>query len=84
MIRSLVQVSENYRIFSGEVPELVDSVVQERPAVLFINREHLEEGLPHVKSVSKYTPYPTDSTSCANLLWSFFGRSLEDEYDRIF
>ena len=63
---------------------MVDSVVQERPAVLFINKEYLKEGLPHVRSVSKHAPYPADSTMCANLLWSFFGRSLEDEHNCIF
>lgn len=79
-----LQVSENYKIFSSELQDMVDSVVQERPAVLFIDVEHLQEGLPLVKSISKHAPYPADSTGCANLLWSFFGRSLEDKYNRIF
>lgn len=78
------QVAKNYRLFSEELPEIVDSMVQERPAVLFIDHGYLIKGLPHLKSVSKHSAYPTDSTSCANLLWSFFGRSLEDRYNQIF
>jgi len=58
--------------------------LQERPAILFIEHDFLAWGLPQLKSVSKHSTYPTDSVSCANLIWSFFGRSLEDQYNQIF
>jgi len=86
------QVSKTYTLLCNELPDtveahgalLVDSMVQERPAILFIEHDFLAWGLPQLKSVSKHSTYPTDSVSCANLIWSFFGRSLEDQYNQIF
>ena len=78
-----MQIAVNYQLFSRELPQMdVDTVVQERPAILFIESDLLESGLPEIKSMT--SPHPTDSTTCANLLWAIFGRSLEDRYNQVF
>ena len=79
---SCVQVSSNYSLFTQELPEMdVDTVVQERPAVLFIENNLLHSGLPELRAMTA-TSF-ADSTTFANLLWAIFGRSLEDRLDQV-
>lgn len=76
------QVAGNYQLFRHELPQLdVDTVVQEKPAVLFIHKDMLIEGLPQLRSMTH--PYSADSTTVANLIWATFGRALEDLHNQI-
>ena len=77
------QVAETHELFSAELPRLdIDTVCMERPAVLFLSKDMLLEGLPKLRSMTH--AYTADSTTVANLIWAHFGRALEDLHNQIF
>ena len=70
------QVCSNYDLLQRQLPGVnVDELFQERPAMLFIDPGCVPLGLQQLQEVMK-TPHDTSTVS--NLLWAFYGPSLED------